>query len=59
MSTPPKRTPWYRRLVALAELKGDITQHAIADRLGVSGGAVSAWKNEGHPARLAAGHRRG
>jgi transcriptional regulator with XRE-family HTH domain len=32
---------------ALAELKGDITQQDIAERLEISGGAVSAWKNEG------------
>jgi transcriptional regulator with XRE-family HTH domain len=40
-----KPTAWYRRLVALAELKGDITQRDIAQRLGVSDAAVSLWKN--------------
>ena len=48
MSTTPKRTPWYRRLVALAELQGDTAQQDIAERLGVSPGAVSGWK-EGRP----------
>jgi transcriptional regulator with XRE-family HTH domain len=39
-----KQTPWYRRLLALAELGGDVTQDEIAERLHVSPGAVSAWK---------------
>ena len=37
-------TPWYRRLMALAELHGDRTQQDVAKRLGVSKGAVTSWK---------------
>jgi transcriptional regulator with XRE-family HTH domain len=42
--TSERRTPWYRRLLALAELGGDVTQEEIAERIGVSPGAVSSWK---------------
>lgn len=44
MNSEHKQTPWFRRLLALAELKGDIRQEDIADRIGVSPGAVSSWK---------------
>lgn len=44
------RTPWYRRLVALAELAGDHTQQEIAETLGVSAAAVTGWK-QGTPPR--------
>jgi hypothetical protein len=41
--------PWYRRLVALAELAGDHDQKDIAERLGVSADAVSGWKTGTEP----------
>lgn len=46
MSAP---TPWYRRLIALAELKGDHTQKDIAESLGVSKSAVTNWKQGMRP----------
>lgn len=39
-----KPSPWYRRLLALAELAGDQTQQDIAQTLGVSKSAVTGWK---------------
>jgi transcriptional regulator with XRE-family HTH domain len=42
-----KPSPWWRRLLALAELAGDLEQKDIANRLGVSPAAVSDWKNRG------------
>lgn len=38
-------SPWWRRLVALAELAGDRHQQDIAATLGVSEAAVSGWKH--------------
>jgi transcriptional regulator with XRE-family HTH domain len=46
MSAP---TPWYRRLMALAELKGDHTQQEVAQALGVSKSAVTGWKQGTRP----------
>jgi transcriptional regulator with XRE-family HTH domain len=43
-------TRWYQRLVALGDVAGDHTQQDIATRLGVSPGAVSAWKRGTLPA---------
>ena len=37
-------TPWYRRLLALAELAGDHEQQDIARALGISGAAITRWK---------------
>jgi transcriptional regulator with XRE-family HTH domain len=39
-----KPTPWYRRLLALAELAGDRSQQDIAHTLGVSQSAITGWK---------------
>jgi transcriptional regulator with XRE-family HTH domain len=41
----PKQTPWFRRLIALAELKGHRTQQEIADGLHVSDTAVGRWRD--------------
>jgi transcriptional regulator with XRE-family HTH domain len=41
MSAP---TPWYRRLLALAELHGDHDQQQIAHAIGVTKGTVTGWK---------------
>jgi transcriptional regulator with XRE-family HTH domain len=46
MSAP---TPWYRRLMALAELNGDRTQQDVAHTLGVSKAAVTSWKGGTRP----------
>ena len=41
--------PWYRRLMALAELNGDHTQQDVARALGVSKGAITSWKGGVRP----------
>ena len=46
MSAP---TRWYRRLMALAELKGDHTQQDVARTLGVSKSAITNWKGGTRP----------
>lgn len=37
-------TPWYRRLLALAELAGDRNQQDIAQAMGISKSTVTGWK---------------
>ena len=44
-----RETPWYKRLMALAEIKGDHTQQDVATALGVSKSAVTAWKQGTRP----------
>ena len=42
-------TPWYRRLMALAEIRGHRSQQDVAHALGVSKSAVTNWKNGVRP----------
>jgi transcriptional regulator with XRE-family HTH domain len=42
MSAP---TPWYQRLLDLAELHGDHQQQEIAEAIGVTKGTVTGWKH--------------
>ena len=46
MSRP---SAWYRRLMALAELKGDHTQQDVAHTFGVSKATVTNWKDAMRP----------
>lgn len=42
-------TAWFRRLLDLAELAGDIDQQDIAQRIGVSKSAITSWKEGTEP----------
>lgn len=42
-------TAWFRRLLDLAELAGDMDQKDIAARMGVSPSAITAWKEGKEP----------
>jgi transcriptional regulator with XRE-family HTH domain len=45
----PRQSAWWRCLVVLAELAGDVEQKHIARRLGVSKSAVTGWKSGTEP----------
>ena len=53
-----KPSAWWRRLIAPAEIAGDVDQQDIAHRLGVSKSAVTGWKGGTEPRPDACGLRR-